>query len=482
MKKIAILLLVSALALPAFAACAETGGPSGGETVDPTDINVNLDPEIEAELEIMVPGGNKNEQTMINCLIDKVGANDTGITFKDLFPNVTINMSFVSVDNYVSAVGQQQLAHTLPDIVWSNSPDFYDLTESNTFIDLKPYLEANALSDTCPTYLNGEGEPEKFSADDFYNEFFDMGAANGKNYVIPRSCDTVVTFLNTDILKKAGVDLDPETTKVKNGWSWDDFLEVCEKVRTYMDNNGFKNDYVFDANLTSWLSVCYPMLISYGGEVIDKNGNVAIDSPETRECLEMVKELVEKRYINDSTVATTGSYDNGHSAMLFQSASVSLYADRKAIKGNVDLVSFPLIQAKNSPKIGAGVAGYAINSESKNKELAWAFLTFMLSEYGQQRMALNGLNLASIRKDLSDPSTANWGKGYENLNLAAYTYGSQYKISTDFFVRTKLSAKAGIQQALQQMFTNASNAERARDIDAIVASAVRDIDDAMIDY
>lgn len=472
MKRILVVLLAGLMSLSLFAGCADRG-KNGGETVDPEDINVNIDPNTKAELEIMVPGGNINERTMIQCLID---------SFADLYPNVTFNMSYVSVDNYVSAVGQQQLAETLPDIVWSNSPDFYDLVESETFIDLAPYMKANEMADTVYTYRDANGQPSKFSSEDFFTEFFDMGAMDGKNYVVPRSCDTVITFLNTDILTKAGVDLDPATTKVKNGWTWDDFMQVCAQVRSWMDQNGMASNYVIDANLTSWLSVCYPMLISYGAEVIDEEGKVAIDSEATRQCLEMVAEMVEKRYINDSTVATTGSYDNGKSAMLFQSASVSLYAERLALKGKVDLVSFPLITVDNTPKIGAGIAGYAINAASENKEIAWAFLTYLLSYEGQQKMALNGLNLASIRQDLADYKTANWGKGYETLNLSAYTYGSEYKISTDFFVRTTLSAKAGLQQALQQMFNSASNAEKAKDIDSIIATTVRDMEDAMIEY
>ena len=472
MKRILVVLLAGLMSLSLFAGCAHRG-KNGGETVDPEDINVNIDPNTKAELEIMVPGGNINERTMIQCLID---------SFADLYPNVTFNMSYVSVDNYVSAVGQQQLAETLPDIVWSNSPDFYDLVESETFIDLAPYMKANEMADTVYTYRDANGQPSKFSSEDFFTEFFDMGAMDGKNYVVPRSCDTVITFLNTDILTKAGVDLDPATTKVKNGWTWDDFMQVCAQVRSWMDQNGMASNYVIDANLTSWLSVCYPMLISYGAEVIDEEGKVAIDSEATRQCLEMVAEMVEKRYINDSTVATTGSYDNGKSAMLFQSASVSLYAERLALKGKVDLVSFPLITVNNTPKIGAGIAGYAINAASENKEIAWAFLTYLLSYEGQQKMALNGLNLASIRQDLADYKTANWGKGYETLNLSAYTYGSEYKISTDFFVRTTLSAKAGLQQALQQMFNSASNAEKAKDIDSIIATTVRDMEDAMIEY
>ena len=114
--------------------------------------------------------------------------------------------------------------------------------------------------------------------------------------------------------------------------------------------------------------------------------------------------------------------------------------------------------------------------------MAWAFLTYLLSYTGQQEMALNGLNLASIRQDLSDYTTANWGKGYETLNLSAYTYGSEYKVSADFFTRTTLTAKAGLQQALTQMFNNACNAEKAKDIDSIIATAVRDMEDAMIEY
>ena len=97
-------------------------------------------------------------------------------------------------------------------------------------------------------------------------------------------------------------------------------------------------------------------------------------------------------------------------------------------------------------------------------------------------MALNGLNLASIRKDLSDHTQANWGKEYKDLNLSAYLWGSEYKQATDFFMRTNLSAKAGIQSALISMFGNALNAKKNNDIDAILSTAVRDINAAMIEY
>ena len=98
MKKFLTVLLAGLLSLAVLSGCDRT--PSKPKPVDPDDITVNLDPNMEATIEIMVPGGNVNERTMIQCLIDD---------FADLFPNVSIEMSYVSVDNYVSAVGQQQL-------------------------------------------------------------------------------------------------------------------------------------------------------------------------------------------------------------------------------------------------------------------------------------------------------------------------------------------------------------------------------------
>ena len=485
MKKLTTMFLAAVLSFSVLClgGCGTTQGQD--DELKPEDIVVNLDRNMKATLEIMIPNGNLNEKTMIDYLIDNdlPGVNGEGITFKDLFPNVEVNVNFVSLTNYASSIQQQQLDGTLSDIVWSNSPDFYDLYESKTFVSLEPFIEASNRQAVCNTYLDEEGKAGKFVyADDFFTEYFKMSSVDDKCYVIPRSSDSVVTFLNTDILTKAGVDLNPETTKVKNGWTWTEFLEVCAQVRAYMDTHGMRDDYVFDANLTSWLSVCYPMLLSYGAEVLDENGKVTLESDATRNCLADVADLVAKRYVNDSTVAVNGSYANAHSAMMFNSASVSLYADRKALKGNVDLVTFPLIEENDAPKIGAGVAGYAISAQSKNKDLAWAFLTFMVSRYGQQRMALNGLNLASIRKDLSDHTQANWGKEYKDLNLSAYLWGSEYKQATDFFMRTNLSAKAGIQSALISMFGNALNAKKNNDIDAILSTAVRDINAAMIEY
>ena len=144
----------------------------------------------------------------------------------------------------------------------------------------------------------------------------------------------------------------------------------------------------------------------------------------------------------------------------------------------MDIVSFPLIQDNSStPKIGSGIAGYCINKTSKYKDLAWQFLTYMLSYDGQQRMGSNGLNLASIRKDLADYTTANWGKGYETLNLSAYLYGSDYKMDSKFLSRAPIEAKPDLETAISDLFGNVCNPNK--NVADCLQTAIEDLNDAL---
>ena len=452
-KKWLALLMAATLVVPAFSSCGGGGNGGGGDSSsEDVAVSLNVDKNIQADISILIPGGNENEQTMINCLIED---------FCEEYPNVTISKSFLTVGSYDNTVRSLAASGNLDDIIWSNSPDFYYCVAKDYVLNLNPYIEASEAAGV-------------FDLDqDFYKEFFDCGTLNGNLYCIPRSADSVVTFYNKEILTNAGVNL----SEVVNGWTWDTFMAACRKVRTWMDNNNQRSYYVLDANLTTWLSVCYPMLVSYGADVLDKNGNVVLDSQATLKCLEMVRQMVDERIICDSTSSSGSSFESGTSAFLFQSASVSHYANRKTLKGKIDLVSFPLIQDNNTPKIGSGIAGYCISKFTPYKDLCWQFLNYMLSYDGQQRMGSNGLNLASIRKDLSDYTKANWGKGYETLNLSAYLYGSEYKIDASFLSRAPIESKPDITTAITDLFSNVSNPNKT--IAQCLASAIDDINDAL---
>ncbi|HOW37278.1 MAG TPA: extracellular solute-binding protein [Candidatus Izemoplasmatales bacterium] len=413
---------------------------------------INLPTNTSANLRILIPGGNANETTMIEEAI---------AGFNLIYPNIQISMSYLAVNSYENTIRNQALAGSLPDIVWTNSPDFYYLVSKDLAYPLNEYVE---LSEAAGIF-----DVE----DDFYVEFFNIGSVNGNLYAIPRSADSVVTFYNEKILTDAGVDLN----LIQDGWTWETFRGVCDQVRTYFDNNGHSDRYVLDANLTSWLSVNYPIMRSFGADVTDGTGALTIDSPQTREAITMVRDLVEDRIIVGTGVTSGSSFEAGTSAFLFQSASVSLFAHRRELEGNINIVSFPLIG--ENPKIGSGIAGYSINSNSAYKNEAWAFLNYMLSYDGQQAMGSGGLNLPSIRKDLADYTTANWGQGYTDLHLNSYLYGLEYKITVDFLQYFDAKYKSDLDLALKDLFNNACNTGKT--IEECIQIVVRDMGDALAD-
>lgn len=455
MKKSFLTLIgVLGFCLTSLSSCMKTKNDEDVNVPD-EEVSITLDSNYKCELSLLIPNGNANEEAMIDNLIKQ---------FNLKYPNITFKKNYCSVSNYENTVRNQWIAKTLPDIVWSNSPDFYSLVAQDIALPLNKYIEKS------------EEENVFNFKEDFLTEYFDMGSFNGNYYCFPRSCDSVVTFYNKKLLENAGVDM----SLIKDGWTWSDFLEVNKQYRDYLDTTKNKDTYYcLDANLTTWLSVCYPMLKSFGGEIVNSKKEILVDSPETRKALNLARDLMEKRYIVADSITPGSSFETGTAPFLFQSSSVSLYAERKELKGNIDIVSFPLIDDEGTPKIGSGIAGYCINSRTEEKTAAWLFLNEMLTKEGQNAMAKGGLNLPSIRRDLQDYKDPNvmWGAGYQDFNLSAYTYGGEYKISSDFLSIVDIKYKAKLDEAVRGMFADAIRVDKT--VEDAISTCVKYLQNAL---
>ena len=64
------------------------------------------------------------------------------------YPNIIFKKNYLSVSNYENTVKNQWLANSLPDIVWSNSPDFYTLVAGEMCMPLNKYIEAEEENGT----------------------------------------------------------------------------------------------------------------------------------------------------------------------------------------------------------------------------------------------------------------------------------------------------------------------------------------------
>ena len=135
MKKLICMAFALIMAL-SLTACGGGGGTSnnGSADVTPGHVNINLDRNVEADISILIPGGNSNEETMIRALIDD---------FALLYPRVNIEINYVTITSYESTIRNLSRSDMLDDIIWSNSPDFYFLTANNLVYNLNPYVEAS---------------------------------------------------------------------------------------------------------------------------------------------------------------------------------------------------------------------------------------------------------------------------------------------------------------------------------------------------
>ena len=402
------------------------GNTGGGSVQEEYEINFNLPVGTTAEISVAIPD-NDYERKIMNAAI-------TG--FAEKYPNIKVNLEPFDLNSYNTIIPKQFEAEMLADVVWCNSQNFY-------------FIVSNGYALNLDVFTQQAEEAFVFDYDaDFDSEFQAMGVYGGVRYSVPRSVDSVVCFYNKDILSKAGVDM----SIIQNGWTWDDMLSVCAKVRAYYDGKGQTTYFPLDANL-GWESVSYPIIKSLGGQVLNEQGEFALTEGVSEKVVSLVQNLVTNKYIPQGSEQTS-NFESGTGALLFQSTAIENYQLRASLKDKFDIVSFPLINGEDSA-IGMGYAGYFINSQLKDQadqlNAAAAFMAYLMSYDGQQQLAAEGgLTLPSIRTDLgTENAEANWHKKYSSqFNVEAYLWGSQYKTSEDFLNYTKAIFSASLISAV----------------------------------
>lgn len=402
MKKILSFALTLLLALGVATGC---GAPTGNSGSKPSEVNLHPDENVTATLRVAVE----------NYTAEKKIISEIGEILTAKYPNVTVKIETIS-GGISSQYATWFRNKNVPDILVNNSFDMFTLSDKGLLSDLTPYLEAEAA------------DPEStFDINDYYESYIKMGQANfdGEQYMIPRSADRVVCHYNKAIFKAAGVDM----SLVRNGWTWDDFMTVCATLRKYYDSQDSMKAYTLVDPYFTWEAVYNPIFESYGVEYYDENGEVALESDATENALKFIKSIIDNKYASRPSVEQAGMAGN-KGCMLFHSQAASLmatelsvyYPDAEKVSDYYDVVTMPVIPGHE--KIGCGAAGYSVYDGSENKDLAWQFLKILLSKEGQNIMADSGSNYVPVRKDMADYTNPenHWGKGYEDLNLSAYTY------------------------------------------------------------
>ena len=398
------------------------------------EVNINLDKNIKAELTVLVPSTDGGVESRI---IDAVAKG-----FKQHYPNVTVKKKADAITDefYMETILNLVQSDTMPDLVYTNTAMYYFCVSKKVLLNLEPYFKATAKAGTLDMA-------------DYYDNFFDMATYEGGRYVIPRNADSVVTFYNKSMLSEAGIN--PETDeRMTNDWTWDDFVSIGKQLVDFWKTNPNKyaRYYPLRQTVLDWESVWNPLMQSFGANALT-NGKVTIDSHEAREFVELYKNLVTEKITPSWDSGSMSQFINGYTAFEFSSSGPDYFQKIDLLKDNFEILPFPLVNGEDS-KIGSGFAGWGISGKSKNRDLAWAFLQYMISEEGQLAMYSGGdVSTPSVLRSLTESKA--WAKGFEHLNLDAYMAHEDKKISPAYFKSANPTCVFDIQYALQNFTRDA---------------------------
>ncbi|UOQ43977.1 sugar ABC transporter substrate-binding protein [Halobacillus salinarum] len=129
--------------------------------------------------------------------------------FEEENPDIKIDAEFTGWDGYFEKMAAQAAGNNLPDIMQQNFGEYLtQYADKNLLTDLTPYVEDGTID-----------------VDGVSDTVMKSGKKNGKLLGIPTGTNALAAFYNKDMLDKSGVTI-PESGE----WTWDDYMQISEKV------------------------------------------------------------------------------------------------------------------------------------------------------------------------------------------------------------------------------------------------------------
>ncbi|MCR5695177.1 MAG: extracellular solute-binding protein [Clostridia bacterium] len=332
--------------------------------------------------------------------------------FRNKYPDVTIETEF-NLSDYAPLIASKTLGDLfyISDGGLGPNDTLYQYAVTNqTMMPLDSYVEAYGIDLT-----------------EIYTGILDLSYVEGKMYMVGMTCGNVIFTYNVDAMIEAGILAPGE--RVANDWTWEDFKDVCERLKTY-DVDGQTLTQVGCAYNFTWQNLYSPFLYAYGGKWYDKeNKRVNLDNENVRRGISEAIELIDRRlaYPVGTTMSAALQKEYGncrqYNGCVFnfnESYTVLTERVKNYPKGvEWDCAPYPLFPNAASP---CGCLGFSVFSYTKNRDTAAALALFLLTEDGQYALHSQAGGDVPILKKLGEQDF--WhlkGDGYDGKNYAAFT-------------------------------------------------------------
>lgn len=201
---------------------------------------------------------------------------------------------------------------------------------------------------------------------------------------MPTGYNTMAMYVNTQVFKQAGAELPTEE------WTWDDFRTAGQQIKRKT------GAFIGTAGSGYFIDVM-PWLVTNGASTMDPDWTKAtLDSPQAVEALTFVRSLVVDGLVPKpgGTFESSTQMSKGKLATFGGGRWPTPDVQRLKMVDHVRLNRWP-----NNGTVATvvGWEGWPILKASKNKDAAWTFIKFLMSEEYGKAITTGGASFVPAR-------------------------------------------------------------------------------------
>ncbi len=379
MKKLLVLFLVVALA---FSMTSCTGGINKNTASIP-----DFDSQKKVKLTIGAPGG------------DEVTPAEVFEMFEEKYPNIELTVDKSPWGDYEMKLAQQLAAKKAADVFLMDSGNIATFGAKGLLVNI-----ADKVS-------------EDFSADDYIAL---QAGADGKGNIwgMPHGLNSVAVLYNKKMFDDAGIEYP------KADWTWDDMLEIAEKLTVDKNNDGKTDTYglIMTDNITQgWL----PAILATGGSPVTEDRTQSnFEDPKTIDGLKLYKKIADMGIMPSDEVRASFQ---GSASVMFTNDVVAMVLAQAGEMTAIDKLKYEGFEydAQYMPVGYDGVQKtiyvpnlWAVNANAtpESAAAAWEFIKFYESEEAQQIIGQKRLAGFPIKNSALDEVADN-AKIPENISV-----------------------------------------------------------------
>jgi len=228
-----------------------------------------------------------------------------------------------------------------------------------------------------------------------------------KTYGMPSNSAVMMMFYRKDLFENAA---EQTAFKAKYGYdlavpkTWQQYRDAAEffsrKAGSQLAGTALTKDFAgvamtgkrHVATVLEWLDYGW----TYGGGILDADGNLIIDSQQSVKSLDYMAGLrpfAQPGYTNATWDETTATLQQGNAALSItwgDTAGAMEAADQSAVVGHMGYASIPTLAEGDKAIAHLGSWTYVVPSGSTKQDAAWEFMQWALSEPVQKALAKGG--------------------------------------------------------------------------------------------